>query len=71
MTTPEARAFAAYLRSEGAEQTEQTTTQTIKIAAKAYVVLSSANGLLAVYRIKPDGNVRRMVRYPKALTRML
>ena len=26
----------------------------------SYVVLSSAKGLLAVYRLKPDGNVRRM-----------
>ena len=34
---------------------------------KQYVVLGHVNGLLAVYRIKPDGSLKRLRRWPKAL----
>ena len=34
---------------------------------KQYVTLGHINGLLAVYRIKPDGSLKRLRRWPKAL----
>ena len=43
----------------------------VEIRDKSYVVLSGVRGILAVYRIKPDGYVRRLVRYPRALNRMV
>ena len=44
---------------------------TVEIMDKSYVVLSGVRGILAVYRIKPAGYVRRLVRYPRALNRMV
>ena len=69
MTTHEVRAIEAYLRRGGTEQ--PTTPQTFKIGNKYYVVLSGVRGILAVYRITPAGYVRRLVRYPRALNRMV
>jgi hypothetical protein len=34
---------------------------------KSYVVLENVNGVLAVYRIKPDGFLKYLHRWPKAL----
>ena len=69
MTIHEVRAIEAYLRHRGTEQ--PITPQTFEIRDKSYVVLSGVRGILAVYRIKPDGYVRRLVRYPRALNRMV
>ena len=68
MTMHEVRAIEAYLRHRG---TEPTTLQTVEIRDKSYVVLSGVREILAVYRIKPAGYVRRLVRYPRALNRMV
>ena len=68
-TIHEARAIEGYLRRGGTAQ--PTTPQTFKIGNESYVVLSGVRGILAVYRIKPDGYLRRLVRYPKALNRMV
>ena len=69
MTVHEVRAIEAYLRRGGTEQ--PTTPHTFNIGNKSYVVLSGVRGILAVYRITPDGYVRRLVRYPRALNRMV
>ena len=69
MTIHEVRAIETYLRHRGTEP--PTTPQTVEIRDKSYVVLSGVRGILAVYRIKPDGYVRRLVRYPRALNRMV
>ena len=68
MTIHEVRAIEAYLRHRGTEP--PTTLQTVEIRDKSYVVLSGVRKILA-YRIKPDGYVRRLVRYPRALNRMV
>lgn len=34
-------------------------------AGRQHVVLNNAHGLLAVYRIKADGTLRRLKRWPK------
>jgi hypothetical protein len=39
--------------------------QTVK--ARAYVMLCNGSRTVAVYRIKPDTNLRRLRRWPKAL----
>jgi hypothetical protein len=69
MTIHEVRALEAYFRSGGTEQT--TSPQTFEIVGKSYVVLNNVRGILAVYRIKPNGCLRRLVRYPRALNRMV
>ena len=69
MTIHEVRAIEAYLRQRETEP--PTTLQTVEIRDKSYVVLSGVRGILAVYRIKPGGYVRRLVRYPRALNRMV
>ncbi len=69
MTIHEVRAIEAYLRRGGTEQS--TTPQTFKIGNKSYVVLSGVRRILAVYRIEPDGYLRRLIRYPRALNRMV
>ena len=69
MTVHEARAIEAYLRHRGTEP--PITLQTVEIRNKSYVVLSGVRNILAVYRVKPDGYVRRLVRYPRALNRMV
>lgn len=36
-------------------------------ADKEYVVLRNANGILAVYRIRPSGELKRLRRWPVEL----
>lgn len=59
MTIHEVRAIEAYLRQRGNRTT--ITLQTVEIRNKSYVVLSGVGKILVVYRIKPDGYVRRLV----------
>ena len=59
MTIHEVRAIEAYLRQRGNRTT--ITLQTVEIMDKSYVVLSGVRKILVVYRIKPDGYVRRLV----------
>jgi hypothetical protein len=44
-----------------------TDSETVELDGRQYVVLANVNGLLAVYRIKPDGLLRRLKRWPRAL----
>src|ERR1700730_9803352 len=60
------RAFAAWSRSGGTDQpTEPDHLQDEE--GHAYVVLHNVGGILAVYRVKNDGALRALRRYPKSL----
>ena len=59
------RALAAYFRTGGDEQTS--TADVVEHEGLNYVVLSSATSTLAVYRIRNDGVLRRMRRWPPAI----
>jgi hypothetical protein len=64
------RALAAYFRSGGTDQpsTDCGDSGVIDLDGRLYVVLSNIiNGILAVYRVRPDGTLRRMKRWPKEL----
>lgn len=65
------RAFAAYFRTaanEGAMVDQPANTSGVRThKRKHYVVLENARGVLAVYRVKNDGALRRMKRWPEAL----
>lgn len=60
------RAFRAYFRSAGdhaAQPSKDADFFTVK--DKEYVVLSNIRGILACYRIRPNGTLRRLARYPR------
>ncbi len=59
------RALAAYFRSGGTEQ-PSTTDSGVETTAdgKQYVALRNVSGILAVYRVKVDGVLKRLKRYP-------
>ena len=70
------RAFAAYYldaarrqREEGVAvaQPESAASDEEELHGKAYVVLRNRSQTLAVYRIKPNGFLRRLKRWPKAI----
>lgn len=60
------RATAAWFRSGGDDQPANTS-DVREYGGKKYVVLKNTNGILAVYRIKNDGILKRMKRWPKEL----
>ena len=60
------RAMAAYFRiGSGQQLADKSAVRTLD--AKRYVVLANDNGPLAVYRVRGDGILRRMRRWPKEL----
>ena len=59
------RALAAYFRSGGRDQPNQSQSGVEEYGGKPYVVLRGGRGVLDVYRIKPDGFLRRLRRWPK------
>jgi hypothetical protein len=59
------RALAAYFRSGGIDQPANS--GVIEYNGKAYVVLENFNGILAVYRIRNDGMLKRLRRWPTDL----
>lgn len=62
------RAFAAYFRQmpDGYTLAQPQATPWIGLwAGKQYVVLGNGNGVLAVYRVRPSGALKRLVRWPK------
>jgi len=65
------RAMAAFFRScgeDGAPQQPSASASHVRsFEGKTYVMLNNANGVLAVYRVKPDGILKRLRRWPKAL----
>jgi len=61
MTT---RAMAAWFRS--GQSIQPASTSGVRVCkGKKYVILENANGILAVYRIKNDGFLKRLKRWPK------
>jgi len=63
MTT---RAMAAWFRS-GVSIQPANTSGVREYGGKKYVVLENINGILAVYRIKVDGFLKRLKRWPKEI----
>lgn len=59
------RALAAYFESDGDELPTSTNVQ--KLAGKRYVTLKRAGRLLACYRVRNDGKLKRLVRLPEGL----
>jgi hypothetical protein len=60
------RALAAYFRSGGTGQPARGS-GVVERDGKLYVVLDSSRGILAVYRVRNDGMLRRMRRWPAEL----
>lgn len=60
------RALAAYLKTGGTEQAGNSSGPAA-VDGKDYVVLRNTNGILAVYRVKVDGVLKRLKRYPSEL----
>lgn len=60
------RAFAAYFRAGGTDQPANTS-DVSEHAGLRYVVLRNGAGPLAVYRVKNDGMLRRLKRWPEAV----
>lgn len=60
------RAFAAWFRSGGADQPSNASGER-KVGGRRYVVLSSGRRLLAVYRVRLDGMLKRLKRWPPSL----
>ena len=69
----ENRALAAYFRSAAKQigspmQPSKPTIATVD--GKQYVVLSNTKGILAVYRVRTDGVLKGLVRWPAELSAM-
>ena len=65
-----ARAQAAYFRSEGEGACIPRGESDLLCdeEGKYYVALSNCNGVLAVYRVRNDGMLKRLKRWPRAIT---
>jgi hypothetical protein len=66
------RAMAARYRSGKAGHTraypvEERCTHVTLLDGKSYVVLGNAQGVLAIYRVRPSGLLRLLRRWPKAV----
>ncbi|HVB77452.1 MAG TPA: hypothetical protein VNI34_06590 [Candidatus Nitrosotalea sp.] len=63
------RAFAAYFRYSDNAYPIQPANDSYhaEFQGKEYVVLQNANGVLAVYRVRNDGKLKRLRRWPGAL----
>jgi hypothetical protein len=64
------RAMAAYFRS-GANIQPASTVMQYTVHGKDYVVLENANGILAVYRVKPDGFLKALRRWPSIINQIV
>lgn len=60
------RAFAAWFRSGGTDQPAKTS-DLVELGGLGYVVLRSVRGPLAVYRVRNDGMLKRLKRWPEDL----
>jgi hypothetical protein len=60
------RALAAYFRTGGTDQPANTS-DVAQHAGLRYVVLRNVRGPLAIYRVKNDGMLRRLKRWPAAV----
>jgi len=72
-----ARAMRAYFiaaRKEGVEEVTcqpSNTSGVMELGGKEYVVLHNVNGILAVYRVRNDGVLKHLVRWPEGLEKLL
>jgi hypothetical protein len=69
----ENRALAAYFRSaakQGGSPNQPSTPTNATVDGKQYVVLTNKNGILAVYRVRTDGVLKGLVRWPAELKAM-
>jgi hypothetical protein len=64
------RAFAAYFRAGGIDQPANYSGVVIH-DGKRYVILVNANTILAVYRVRNDGMLKRLRRWPAALRELV
>lgn len=64
------RAMAAYFRTGAADQPSNSVMQ-YTVGGKIYVVLENVNGILAVYRIKPDGYLKGLRRWPAVIDQIV
>lgn len=60
------RAMAAYWRTEQVPQ-QPSEPDLYRVEGRLHVVLANGGGILAVYRVKNDGALRRLKRIPKCL----
>jgi hypothetical protein len=60
------RAFAAYFRAGGSDQPANTS-GVAEVGGHRYVVLRNVRGVLAVYRVRNDGVLKGLRRWPPAL----
>lgn len=65
----ESRALSAYLRRGGNELAQPAAHQTRvrELAGRKYVTLGNCDGLLACYRVRPNGHLRKLVRVPREM----
>ena len=63
------RAFAAHLRksSEGAPMQPSKNSDVRTVAGKTYVVLRNVGGVMQVYRVRNDGRLKGLKRWPSDL----
>jgi hypothetical protein len=59
------RAKAAWFRTGGSDQPGSSHSGVEESNGKHYVVLRNVNGVMAVYRIRNDGILKRMKRWPE------
>jgi hypothetical protein len=63
------RAYFTAARKEGRESPDMpsNTSDVVQVGEKEYVELHNGNGILAVYRVRNDGVLKRLVRWPREL----
>lgn len=64
------RAMAAYYRAGNTDQPTGTVMR-YTVSGKDYVVLDNTHGILAVYRIKSDGKLKVLRRWPAVLNEIV
>jgi hypothetical protein len=65
---PVSRAFAAYFREATWSPPQPSNSSgVVEHKGKQYVVLENVNGVLAVYRIRNNGYLKQLKRWPAAL----
>ncbi len=60
------RAMSAWFRSGATDQPSKSS-GFVEHGSKPYVVLGNVNGILAVYRVRNDGMLKRLRRWPSEL----
>jgi hypothetical protein len=61
------RAFAAYFRGGGVDQPAGERSGPVELDGKSYIALRNDTGILAVYRVRTTGALRRLRRWPREL----